>query len=79
MSSVQALKLEDAEGSVMIVTRIDDIVFTISVEYAGDGPFRIDLRPNGPVPGHVEKGRLHRVWWSKADDVRLRYIVGLGF
>mgnify|MGYP001583105058 CR=1 FL=1 len=41
MSSVQALKLEDAEGSVMIVTRIDDIVFTISVEYAGDGPFRM--------------------------------------
>lgn len=36
---------------------------------SGDGPFRIDLRPNGHVPGRVEKELMHRIWWSKAEDV----------
>jgi hypothetical protein len=41
MAAVNALKLEDPEGSVMLVTRIGDSVFTVSVQYAGDAPFRM--------------------------------------
>lgn len=41
MSSVQALKLEDAEGSVLLVTRIDDLAYTLAIQYAGDAPFRM--------------------------------------
>lgn len=41
MSSVQALKLEDPEGSVMIITRIDDLVYTLGITYASDAPFRL--------------------------------------
>lgn len=41
MAAVTALRLEDPEGSVMVVTRIDDLVYTLSVEYAGPQPFRL--------------------------------------
>jgi hypothetical protein len=41
MAATSALRLEDAEGSVMIVTRVEDLVFTVSVQYAGDAPFRM--------------------------------------
>jgi hypothetical protein len=41
MAATSALRLVDLEGSVMIVTRIEDLVFIISVQYAGDAPFRM--------------------------------------
>lgn len=31
MSTVQALKLEDPEGSVLIVTRIEDAAYTLTI------------------------------------------------
>jgi hypothetical protein len=46
VSSVQALKLEDPEGSVLLVTRIDDVVYTFNLSPALDEsgnvlPFRM--------------------------------------
>ena len=46
MSTVQALKLEDPEGSVLLVTRIDDAAYTLqiapAIDEAGDQlPFRM--------------------------------------
>lgn len=41
MSSTEALRLEDPEGSVMILTRIDNLVYTLAIEYAGPQPFRL--------------------------------------
>lgn len=36
MSNVTALKLEDPQGSVMLLTRIDDLVFTVAYSLAPD-------------------------------------------
>lgn len=41
MTSYQALQLTDPEGSVMVVTRIDDAAYTIGVTYSGESPFRM--------------------------------------
>jgi hypothetical protein len=46
VSAVQALKLEDPEGGVLLVTRIDDVGYTLALSpaYDEDGnplPFRI--------------------------------------
>lgn len=47
MSSVQALKLEDPEGSVLVVTRIEDAAYTLvigNIATDDDGnplPFRL--------------------------------------
>lgn len=46
MSNVQALKLEDPEGSVILVTRVEDIAYTIVLAPALDEdgnplPFRL--------------------------------------
>ena len=46
MSAVQALKLEDAEGGVLLVTRIDDAAYTLALQPALDEdgnplPFRM--------------------------------------
>ena len=46
MSAHQALKLEDPEGSVMLVTRIDDAAYTLQIAPALDEagnqlPFRM--------------------------------------
>lgn len=41
MTSYQALQLQDPEGSVMVVTRVDDAAYTIGVTYSSDQPFRM--------------------------------------
>jgi hypothetical protein len=46
MSAVQALKLEDADGSVMLVTRVEDLAYTLVIapmlDEAGNPlPFRM--------------------------------------
>lgn len=41
MTAEQALLLTDPEGSRMLVHRVDDIGYTIAVEQAGPGPFRL--------------------------------------
>lgn len=46
MSAVQALKLEDPEGGVLLVTRVDDVGYTFQLSPALDEdgnplPFRI--------------------------------------
>jgi hypothetical protein len=42
MAAVKALKLVDPDGSVMVLTKIDDLVFTVAYELAeGAGVFRL--------------------------------------
>lgn len=42
MSSMQVLKLEDAEGSTLLVTRIEDIGYAMAIDTAIPGqPFRL--------------------------------------
>lgn len=42
MTSYQALQIEDPEGSVMVVTRVDDTAYTIGITYTAPGtPFRM--------------------------------------
>lgn len=41
MSAAEALRLEDPNGSVILLNRIDDVVFTVSTSFVGDAPFRM--------------------------------------
>lgn len=42
MANVQGLKLEDPEGSVMMLTRVEDLVFTVAYALApGAEVFRL--------------------------------------
>lgn len=41
MSAVEALKLEDPEGSVMVITRVENAVYTIGITYSSNRPFRL--------------------------------------
>lgn len=34
MAATQGLKLEDPEGSIMLLTKIDDLVFTVAYQLA---------------------------------------------
>lgn len=41
MTALEALQLEDPEGSVMVISRVENSVYTVGITYSSNQPFRL--------------------------------------